>query len=140
MSSGGVPVWLAAIDMEGGSMIFFVALIPATMLTIAGFVVMFLTQRAEGGLRSFGRYLSFWAFTLAALVVMGSLVAGSQDRHFHAMMMRGHADGAVTLGCPVMAPWQQPPPGSVVQGVATIAPPVVPGVPPAPPPGAAPPK
>src|SRR6202007_3413010 len=50
---------------RGCVVIYLLALIPATVLTIAGYVVLVLSTRAEGGLRSFGRYLGFWAFTLA---------------------------------------------------------------------------
>jgi len=48
-------------------MIFLLALLPATMLTVAGYFVQYLANRFEGSFRSFGKYLSFWAFTLAAL-------------------------------------------------------------------------
>ena len=44
-------------------MLYFLALIPATALTLAGYVVLVLSARTEGALRSFGRYLGFWAFT-----------------------------------------------------------------------------
>jgi hypothetical protein len=58
-------------------MIFFIALIPATMLTIAGYFVLYLASRSEGGFRSFGKYLGFWAFTLAGLVVLGAVSAAA---------------------------------------------------------------
>jgi hypothetical protein len=62
-------------------MIFFLALIPATMLTIAGYFVLILAPRAEGGLRAFGRYLGFWAFTLAGLVLLASIFAAAHLAH-----------------------------------------------------------
>ncbi len=61
-------------------MIYFLALLPATMLTIAGYGVLFLAHRSEGALKSFGRYLGFWAFTLAALVLSGSHLRGGARR------------------------------------------------------------
>src|SRR6202023_3334557 len=54
----------------GAAMIYFLALIPATVLTIAGYFVLFLSARSEGALRTFGKYLGFWAFTLAGLVIL----------------------------------------------------------------------
>jgi hypothetical protein len=61
--------------------IYLLALIPATVLAIAGYVVLVLSSRAEGGLRSFGRYLGFWAFTLAGLVILGALFAAAHHHH-----------------------------------------------------------
>jgi len=65
-------------------MIFFLALIPATALTIGGYFVLYLSHRSEGAVRTFGRYLSFWAFTLAALVILGTIFAAAHDgRRWH---------------------------------------------------------
>ena len=62
-------------------MIFFVALLPATGLAVAGYVAMFLSGRSEGAFRTFGRYLGFWAFTLAGLVILGAIFAAAHFRH-----------------------------------------------------------
>jgi hypothetical protein len=62
-------------------MIYFLALIPATALTIAGYFVLFLSNRSEGGFRTFGKYLGFWAFTLAGLVVLGAIFAAAHGGH-----------------------------------------------------------
>jgi hypothetical protein len=71
-------------------MIYFLALIPATGLTIAGYVVLFLSNRAEGAMRSFGKYLGFWAFTLAALLILGSIFAAAHGAHrCHVFGMHG---------------------------------------------------
>ena len=114
-------------------MIFFLALIPATMLTIAGYAALYLAHRSEGGLKSFGKYLGFWAFTLAALVVLGSFLAAAHHVRTHGWMMRGYAGGAAPRQCPYMMPWRPSPPGVAPQGA--------PGAPPAAPPtGAAPPN
>ena len=58
-------------------MIYFIALIPATALTVAGYFTLFLSNRSEGTFRSFGKYLGFWAFTLAGLVVLGAIFAAA---------------------------------------------------------------
>ena len=62
-------------------MIYFLALIPATGLTVGGYIVLYLSSRMEGGLRSFGKYLAFWAFTLAALVILGAVFAAAHHHH-----------------------------------------------------------
>lgn len=81
-------------------MVYFLALIPATGLTVAGYLVLYLSGRMEGGLRTFGKYLAFWAFTLAALVILGAIFAAA---HHH----RHHEFGA--RGAPGMhGPWQGP--------------------------------
>ena len=67
-------------------MIYFLALIPATALTIAGYFVLFLANRSEGSFRTFGKYLGFWAFTLAALVVLGAIFAAAHGCRHHPMM------------------------------------------------------
>jgi hypothetical protein len=74
-------------------MIYFLALIPATALTIAGYFVWYLSHRSEGSFRTFGRYLGFWAFTLAALVVLGAIFAAAHGRHHGAMPGCMHGPG-----------------------------------------------
>jgi hypothetical protein len=64
-------------------MIYFLALIPATMLTVAGYFVLYLSNRSEGALRSFGKYLGFWAFALAALVILGAIFAAAHGGRHH---------------------------------------------------------
>jgi hypothetical protein len=115
-------------------MIYFLALIPATALTIAGYFALFLSTRMEGGLRTFGKYLGVWAFTLAALVVLGAIFAAAHGRHhgrgMHCMRMHGmHGPGNMP------PPWHRgfglpaergPPPPPVAPGApgAESAPPV----------------
>jgi len=62
-------------------MIYFIALIPATALTIAGYFVLYLSNRSEGTFQRFGRYLGFWAFTLGGLVVLGAIFAAAHGGH-----------------------------------------------------------
>ncbi|HYC08734.1 MAG TPA: hypothetical protein VEC10_03795 [Steroidobacteraceae bacterium] len=66
-------------------MIYLLALLPATGLTVAGYFVLVLSTRAEGALRTFGKYLGFWAFTLAGLVILGALFAAAHGGHREAM-------------------------------------------------------
>jgi hypothetical protein len=86
-------------------LLYFLALIPATALTIAGYFVLYLSARAEGGLRTFGKYLGFWAFTLAGLVILGAIFAAAHGHRMHGM----HAGVRGGMHCPPMSP---APPGS----------------------------
>ncbi|HXY98285.1 MAG TPA: hypothetical protein VEH00_15085 [Steroidobacteraceae bacterium] len=70
-------------------MLFLVALIPATALTVGGYVALFLSHRSEGSLRTFGRYLGIWAFVLAALVALGGMFAAGHMHRMHAGMWGG---------------------------------------------------
>jgi hypothetical protein len=81
--------------------IYLLALLPATALTIAGYFVLYLSGRAEGTLRTFGKYLGFWAFTLAGLVILGALFAAA----------RGHRGppGMWGLRGGMHCPWPGPP-------------------------------
>jgi hypothetical protein len=78
-------------------MIYFLALIPATVLTVAGYFVFFLSNRSEGTFQRFGRFLGFWAFTLAGLVILGAIFAAARGHHNRAMLgmrdMHGHMHG-----------------------------------------------
>jgi hypothetical protein len=75
-------------------MIYFIALIPATALTIAGYFVLYLSNRSEGTFQKFGRYLGFWAFTLAGLVVLGAIFAAAHGgRHGTMHGMHGRMYG-----------------------------------------------
>ena len=93
---------LAFFQGEVSCLLYLLALIPATALTIAGYFVLYLSARADGGLRTFGKYLGFWAFTLAGLVVLGALFAAAHGHRTHGMRGGGH--------CPWMEPrpWPRP--------------------------------
>lgn len=62
-------------------MIYMLVLLPATALTVAGYVVLFLCSRSEGALRTFGKYLGYWAFALAALLILGGIFAAAHGGH-----------------------------------------------------------
>ena len=105
-------------------MLFLVALIPATALTVGGYVALFLSNRSEGSLKTFGHYLGIWAFVLAGLVVVGGGFAAGHMHRMHEAMWAGHGGP----GCPWMDQRERmepgPPPG---KGASPEAP--VPGAP-----------
>ncbi|MFZ0009030.1 MAG: hypothetical protein WAK94_12400 [Steroidobacteraceae bacterium] len=105
-------------------MIYFLALLPATALTIAGYFVLYFSGRAEGGLRTFGRYLGFWAFTLAGLVILGAIFAAAHRGHRMRAMHDGMRGG---MHCPWMGPRPEdggsPPPPSPVSPIPGATPP-----------------
>jgi len=68
--------------------LYLLALLPATALTVAGYFVLYLSARSEGSLRTFGRYLGYWAFTLAGLVILGAIIAVAHGGHHG--LMAGH--------------------------------------------------
>jgi hypothetical protein len=76
-------------------MIYFLALIPATALTIAGYFVLYVSNRSEGAFRAFGKYLGFWAFTLAGLVVLGALFAAAHGGRGAALMHMREMHGRI---------------------------------------------
>jgi hypothetical protein len=120
-------------------MIYLLALIPATMLTIAGYFVLYLSHRTEGSFRAFGKYLGFWAITLAGLVILGALFAsahhgrggmmGMQGRH---MRMPGPWQGGPRFFRPLpgdpRGPGDEPPPPGA-EGAPNQSPPVEPAPP-----------
>lgn len=60
---------------------YLLVLLPATALTVAGYIVLFLSARSEGALRTFGKYLGYWALTLAALLILGAIFAAAHGGH-----------------------------------------------------------
>jgi hypothetical protein len=66
-------------------MFYFLALIPATALTVAGYFVLYFSARTEGGMRAFGKYLAFWSFTLAGLLILGAIFAAAHGHRMHGM-------------------------------------------------------
>jgi hypothetical protein len=59
-------------------MSYLLGLLPATALTIAGYVFLFFLPALNGALRTFGKYLWHWAFTLFALIILGNIRRGSR--------------------------------------------------------------
>ena len=52
-------------------MCFFFSLIPATIIAVIGFFVLFASTKAEGGVRTLGRILVIWVFIVATFPPMG---------------------------------------------------------------------
>jgi len=103
-------------------MIFLLALLPATMLTVVGYIVLYISGRSEGSFRAFGKYLGFWAFTLAGLVILGALFAA--HHHHHMGDWRAMHDR-------MQGPWRDPASGELPPGPpAAAAPPAAPNAPP----------
>jgi hypothetical protein len=51
-------------------MCFFFSLLPATVLTVLGYIVLCCSRKVDGGTRTFGTVLAVWTFVLAALPVL----------------------------------------------------------------------
>jgi hypothetical protein len=58
-------------------MIFLISLLPATILAVIGYFVLFASARAEGGLNRFGKYLGGWLILLAGLSALSGLLAST---------------------------------------------------------------
>ena len=95
-------------------MIYLLALLPATALAIAGYLALFLSARSAGGMQTFGKLLGFWAFTLAALVILGALFAAAHHRH-HGMRRRDALSWAHRAGRARRRPERRPPEQSAVR-------------------------
>lgn len=52
-------------------MCFFFSLIPATIIAVVGFFVLFASTKTEGGVRTLGRILAIWVFIIATFPPMG---------------------------------------------------------------------
>ncbi len=88
-------------------MCFFVSLILATVWVVIGFFVLYVSTKAEGGLRKFGRALAIWSFVIAALFPLGgAYVTLAGLCPMEAMMESMHSEVtssavgiALSLGC-----------------------------------------
>jgi len=49
-------------------MVFFFSLVPATLLVVIGYFVLFSTTKTAGAVKTFGRILAIWLFILAAVL------------------------------------------------------------------------
>lgn len=59
-------------------MCFFFSLLPATFWLVLGYVVLYISSKTDGQLKSFGRVLAIWIFMIAALIpVMGIIMTFS---------------------------------------------------------------
>ncbi len=68
-------------------MCFFFSLVPATILVVVGYFVLFSTGKAQGGIRRFGQVLAIWIFVVALLPpIAGAYVTLSGQCPFTEMM------------------------------------------------------
>jgi len=89
---------------------YLLALLPATGLTIAGYFVLYLSARSEGSLRTFGKYLGYWAFTLAGLVILAAIFAAAHGGHHgHGMYCPWHDDRDARAEAPRAPSAPEPP-------------------------------
>ena len=51
-------------------MCFFFSLLPATMLTVVGYFVLFSSTKVDGGVHLFGKTLAIWIFFIAITIVL----------------------------------------------------------------------
>jgi hypothetical protein len=114
-------------------MLYFLALIPATALTVAGYFVLYFSARTEGGLRAFGKYLAFWSFTLAGLLILGAIFAAAHGHRMHGMRgMHGnwsHEPRFDFRGPPGFGPMGPGPAGNPPTAPANPATPATPAAP-----------
>lgn len=51
-------------------MCFFISLLPATFWAILGYLVLFSSTRAEGSIKTFGRFLGIWALVISGCILL----------------------------------------------------------------------
>jgi hypothetical protein len=61
-------------------MCFFMSLIPATIIVVIGYFVLFSSQKAEGCIRRFGRVLAIWIFVVALFPLIGGAFVTLTDQ------------------------------------------------------------
>jgi len=73
-------------------MLFARVLIGATVMVVLGYFVLLTSSRAEGALKTFGKYLAIWLFILPLLLI---IAAGTMGRRYAGpgMMHRAGNDG-----------------------------------------------
>jgi len=66
---------------------FLLSLLPATLLLVLGYIVLYCSIKADGAFQTFGKILAVWVFVLAALPVLtGAYVTAAGIRPFDQMM------------------------------------------------------
>jgi hypothetical protein len=75
-------------------MYFFVSLIPATLVVVLGYFILFSSTKAQGGVKAFGQSLAVWVLVLAALFPLAGAYATFAGVPSIGDMMRGmHSEG-----------------------------------------------
>jgi len=74
-------------------MYFFFSLLPATVLVILGYFVLFSSTKTQGAVKTFGQILAIWVFILAALFpVAGAYATYAGFPSLDAMMQSMHPE------------------------------------------------
>lgn len=75
-------------------MVFLISLIPATVLVVVGYFVLFSSTRADGTMKAFGQGLAIWVVVLAAAFpVAGGYATYAGIPSMDAMMRSNHPEG-----------------------------------------------
>ena len=75
-------------------MYFFFSLIPATLVVVLGYFILFASSRAQGGVKAFGQILAVWVLVLAAfLPLAGAYATYAGAPSIGEMMRRMHSGG-----------------------------------------------
>ncbi len=61
-------------------MCFFMSLIPATIIVVIGYFVLFSSRKADGGIRRFGQVLAIWIFVVALFPLIGGAFVTLTDQ------------------------------------------------------------
>ncbi len=76
-------------------MCFFISLLPATFWAIIGYFVLFTSTRAEGSLKTLGRFLGVWAFVISGFILLaGAYVSITGLCSMEMMSQCWHSGGA----------------------------------------------
>lgn len=75
-------------------MYFFVSLIPATLVVVLGYFILFSSSKAQGAVKTFGQGLAVWVLILAALFPLAGAYATYTGVPAIGEMMRGMHSGS----------------------------------------------
>lgn len=75
-------------------MYFFFSLIPATLVVVLGYFILFASTKAQGGVKTFGQILAVWVLVLAAFLPLAGAYATYAGVPSIGQMMRGMHSGS----------------------------------------------
>ena len=53
------------------SMCFFMSFLPATFWAVVGYLILFSSTKAKGGVKTLGQILGVWAFVISGFILLG---------------------------------------------------------------------
>jgi hypothetical protein len=74
-------------------MFFFFSLIPATLVVVLGYFILFSSTKTQGGVKTFGQILAVWVLVLAAIFPLAGAYATFAGVPPIGEMMRGMHSG-----------------------------------------------